>query len=62
MLGDVNAAVEAHEAALTATAADDPCHAIYVSNLGAALLVRFRHTGAQADLDAAIEADQSALK
>ena len=46
---------------MDATPADHPDRAMYLSNLGNALLVRFGRTGALADLETGIEAEQAAV-
>ena len=47
---------------LAATPSDHPSRAAILSNFGIALLTRFQSTGAQADLDAAIQAGQQAVQ
>lgn len=47
---------------LAATSAGHPSRPVILNNLGIALKERFEHTGATADLDAAIEASQQAVQ
>ncbi|UXY25984.1 CHAT domain-containing tetratricopeptide repeat protein [Streptomyces sp. HUAS TT20] len=56
----ISAAVELWQRILHATPADHPDRAGYLSNLGAALQVRFGRTGDQADLDEAIRLGREA--
>ncbi len=59
---DLDAAIEALDAAAQEMPASHPDSAIATANLGIALRVRFDHTGALADLDAAIGALDAAAR
>ena len=60
-LANLDAAIDAEQAAVAAIPPSDPRQARCLSNLGNALRIRFGQTGALADLDAAIKAGQAAV-
>ncbi|MCO5999815.1 CHAT domain-containing tetratricopeptide repeat protein [Actinoallomurus rhizosphaericola] len=57
----LSASVELWQRILAATPTDHPDRAMYLSNLGFGLGVRFERTGALADLEAAIQVGQEAV-
>jgi tetratricopeptide (TPR) repeat protein len=60
-LADLDAAIQAIQAAVAATPDGHPNQDERLSNLGRVLVTRFEHTRALADLDAAIQAIQAAV-
>jgi tetratricopeptide (TPR) repeat protein len=61
-LADLDAAIEALQAASDIASPHDLNQAAYLNNLGRALLARFRHMGVLADADAAVQALKTALR
>jgi tetratricopeptide (TPR) repeat protein len=57
---DLDRAVDLGWLAVQATKADDPMHALYLTNVGGSLLRRFQLTGASDDLDASLDANRQA--
>jgi tetratricopeptide (TPR) repeat protein len=60
-LADLDAAVQAGQAAVEATPTGHPNRATMLSNLGSALQIRFERVGELADLDAAVQAGRAAV-
>ncbi|MBL7487606.1 CHAT domain-containing protein [Frankia sp. AgW1.1] len=59
--GALDAAITFLHQALTACPPDDPNQAVYLSDLGVALKIRFEQSGVQSDIDSAIEAGRAAV-
>jgi hypothetical protein len=60
-LAALTTGIDLLEQAVGATPTDHPAHARYLTNLAAALSIRFERTGSDVDLDTAVEASQQAV-